>query len=163
MFHFFSSDAYKGQIPGCLLRPPEAGAGEGVPLQSVHHHQEKSWARKRDRPLGETGDWQDLNLFSSWFNIIKSAGENLVPKPESKRAEKSEEAGRRDAEGQTRLAESGSVFTTDGPDGSLPSLLYGTRDGTSPWPSATPSLPPGPAWGPTLWADEIWVRKRLMN
>ena len=70
MFHFFSSDAYKGQIPGCLLRPPEAGAGEGVPLQSVHHHQEKSWARKRDRPLRETGDWEDLNSFSSWFNII---------------------------------------------------------------------------------------------
>ena len=79
----------------------------------------------------------------------------MVSKPPSKRAKEPEEAGRRDAEGQTGLAESGSVFATDGPDGSLPSLLYGTRDGTSPWPSPTPSLSPGPAWRSTLWADEI--------
>ena len=86
---------------------------------------------------------------------INCAGENLVSKPPSKRAKELEEAGRRDAEGQTGLTESGSVLATYGPDGPLPPLLYGARDGASPRPSPTPSLSPGLAWRSTLWPDEI--------
>ena len=52
---FSSANANKGQVPGCVLRPPEAGAGEGVPLQPLHHHQEEGRARKHDRTFRETG------------------------------------------------------------------------------------------------------------
>ena len=33
------SDQDQGQVPRGLQRPPEAGAGERVSLQSLHHHQ----------------------------------------------------------------------------------------------------------------------------
>ena len=49
-------DEDKGQVPGCLLRPPEAGAGEGVPLQQVHHHQEEGGARPGAQPHREAGE-----------------------------------------------------------------------------------------------------------
>ena len=51
----FSSDADEGQVQDRVQRPPEAGAGEGVPLQPLHHHQEEGRARKHDRTFRETG------------------------------------------------------------------------------------------------------------
>ena len=86
----------------------------------------------------------------------------MVSKPKSKRAEKSEEAGRCDAEGQTGFSESGCLFPSDGTHGPLPPLLHGARDGTSPRPSPTPSLPPGPTRGSTLWPHEIRVRRNQL-
>ena len=53
---FSSANANKGQIPGCLLRPPEAGAGEGVPLQPLHHHQEEGGAGSGVELVRETGE-----------------------------------------------------------------------------------------------------------
>ena len=40
-------DEDKGQVPGRLLRPPEARARERVPLQPVHHHQVTSQTWKQ--------------------------------------------------------------------------------------------------------------------
>ena len=51
----FSSDADEGQVQDRVQRPPAAGAGEGVPLQPLHHHQEEGRARKHDRTFRETG------------------------------------------------------------------------------------------------------------
>ena len=51
----FSSDANEGQVQDRVQRPPAAGAGEGVPLQPLHHHQEEGRARKHDRTFRETG------------------------------------------------------------------------------------------------------------
>ena len=53
---FFRPDAHQGQVPHRLLRPPEAGAGEGVPLQPLHHHQAQGRARQQCRPLRATGE-----------------------------------------------------------------------------------------------------------
>ena len=50
----YRSDPDEGQVPRGLQRPPEVGAGEGVPLQPVHHHQEKVGTRARTRTLGTT-------------------------------------------------------------------------------------------------------------
>ena len=53
---FFRPDAHQGQVPHRLLRPPEAGAGEGVPLQPLHHHQAQGRARQQCRSLRATGE-----------------------------------------------------------------------------------------------------------
>ena len=42
IFVIFSPDENKRQVQDRVQRPPETGAGEGVPLQPVHHHQEES-------------------------------------------------------------------------------------------------------------------------
>ena len=58
----FSSDADEGQVQDRVQRPPEAGAGEGVPLQPLHHHQEEGRARKHDRTFRETGKQVECNV-----------------------------------------------------------------------------------------------------
>ena len=57
----FSSDADEGQVQDRVQRPPAAGAGEGVPLQPLHHHQEEGRARKHDRTFRETGKQVECN------------------------------------------------------------------------------------------------------
>ena len=47
----------KGQISSGLFRSPEIGAGEGVPLQQIHHHQAKGRAGKQRGALRETGKY----------------------------------------------------------------------------------------------------------
>ena len=51
----FSSDQNKRQVQDSVQRLPEAGAGEGVPLQPLHHHQEEGRARQHDWTVRETG------------------------------------------------------------------------------------------------------------
>ena len=43
------------QIPSGVYGPPEAGAGEGVSLQSLHHHPEESRAGRHAGALREAG------------------------------------------------------------------------------------------------------------
>ena len=52
----FSSDADEGQVQDRVQRPPEAGAGEGVPLQPLHHHQEEGRTRSSAELVRETGE-----------------------------------------------------------------------------------------------------------
>lgn len=48
-------DTDQRQVPRGLHRPPAAGAGEGVPLQQVHHDQEEGGARHSTQSIWETG------------------------------------------------------------------------------------------------------------
>ena len=65
-------DAHQGQVPSRLHRPPAAGTGERVPLQSIHHHPAQIGAGQRPRTIRTTGN--HLILFpiskmdvSNWF------------------------------------------------------------------------------------------------
>ena len=55
IFVIFSSDENERQVQDRLQRPPETGAGEGVPLQPLYHHQEEGRAGQHDRAVRETG------------------------------------------------------------------------------------------------------------
>ena len=54
----FSSDADEGQVQDRVQRPPEAGAGEGVPLQPLHHHQEEGRARTGPQLVRTPGEYK---------------------------------------------------------------------------------------------------------
>lgn len=56
-------DANQRQVPRGLHRPPAAGAGEGVPLQQVHHHPEEGGAGHSAQPIRETGKERKGALF----------------------------------------------------------------------------------------------------
>ena len=56
IFVIFSPDQNKRQVQDRLQRPPETGAGEGVPLQPLHHHQAQGRARQQCRSLRATGE-----------------------------------------------------------------------------------------------------------
>ena len=66
----FSSDADEGQVQDRVQRPPAAGAGEGVPLQPLHHHQEEGRARKHDRTFRETGKQGKHNAFEAQLKRV---------------------------------------------------------------------------------------------
>ena len=68
-------DENEGQIPSCVHGPPAAGAGERVPLQSLHHHQTEGRTRRKPATL-------------------RTTSQNLVPEPPSQRTETKQEAGR---------------------------------------------------------------------
>ena len=69
----FSSDADEGQVQDRVQRPPAAGAGEGVPLQPLHHHQEEGRARKHDRTFRETGKQGKNNAFEAPLKRVDKA------------------------------------------------------------------------------------------
>ncbi len=52
----FRPHPHQGQVPRGLLRPPAAGAGEGVPLQQVHNHQEEVRVGAGTQLVRETGN-----------------------------------------------------------------------------------------------------------
>ena len=52
----FSSDADEGQVQDRVQRPPATGAGEGVPLQPLYHHQEEGGAGSGVELVRETGE-----------------------------------------------------------------------------------------------------------
>ena len=55
IFVISSSDQDKRQVQDRLQRPPETGAGEGVPLQPLYHHQEEGRAGSGVELVRETG------------------------------------------------------------------------------------------------------------
>ena len=55
IFVIFSSDENERQVQDRLQRPPETGAGEGVPLQPLYHHQEEGGAGSGVELVRETG------------------------------------------------------------------------------------------------------------
>ncbi len=74
---------HQGQVPRCLLRPPAAGAGEGVPLQQVHHHQEEGGAGQQRGPIRETGENSKTSK-----SIHTPAFPSSMPEPSAARAGK---------------------------------------------------------------------------
>ena len=66
-------DAHEGQVPDRVQRVPEGGAGEGVPVQQVHHDPAQGGAGARHRAVG-------------------APGEDLVPEPAGEGEEAEEEA-----------------------------------------------------------------------
>lgn len=49
-------DPHEGQVQGGVHRQAEAGAGEGVPEQPLHHHAQESRDVDDAGPLRETGE-----------------------------------------------------------------------------------------------------------
>ena len=96
IFVIFSPDENKRQVQDRVQRPPEAGAGEGVPLQPLHHHQEEGGAGSGVELVRETGGRTVAATVSQSVNHLHISGQNLVPEPPSKGEETSEEEGRAD-------------------------------------------------------------------
>lgn len=62
-------DTNQRQVPGGLHRPSAAGAGEGVSLQQIHHHQEEGGARHSAQPVRETGTPTHERWNKHWFLV----------------------------------------------------------------------------------------------
>ena len=61
IFVISSSDENKRQVQDRVQRPPATGAGEGVPLQPLYHHQEEGRAGSGLELVRETGGCQSVS------------------------------------------------------------------------------------------------------
>lgn len=71
------------QVPSRLHRPPEGGTRKGVLLQQIHNHQAKGRISQQPRP-------------------VRTASQDLVPKPKGQGKEAGEETGRVHPQGPPR-------------------------------------------------------------